>query len=79
MVSYHVAIEQDFVSQSVADHSAASSSTINLDADQRASSMFVRKMTAADFTIMKCLGDGAFGTVHLVKQNATGRLFAQNS
>ena len=77
MVSYHVAIEQDFVSQSMAAESAGSSSTLTLDADQRASSMIVRKMTAADFTIMKCLGDGAFGTVHLVKQNATGRLFAQ--
>lgn len=36
-----------------------------------------RKMTASDFTPLKCLGKGTFGTVLLVKQNSTGRLFAQ--
>ncbi len=30
-----------------------------------------------DFTILKCLGKGSFGTVHLVRENSTGRLFAQ--
>ncbi|KAH0832515.1 Serine/threonine-protein kinase psk1 [Fonsecaea pedrosoi] len=78
MVSYHVQIDQDFVSQSLAETEVASAaSTATMDADQRATSMIVRKMTAADFTPIRCLGDGAFGTVLLVRQNATGRLFAQ--
>ncbi|EXJ75471.1 AGC protein kinase [Cladophialophora psammophila CBS 110553] len=78
MVSYHVQIDQDFVSQSLAETGVISAaSTTPMDADQRATSMIVRKMTAADFTPIRCLGDGAFGTVLLVRQNATGRLFAQ--
>ncbi|KAB8339318.1 hypothetical protein FH972_022251 [Carpinus fangiana] len=36
-----------------------------------------RKMAAADFEPLKCLGKGAYGTVLLVKQHSTGRLFAQ--
>ncbi|KAK1755063.1 kinase-like protein [Echria macrotheca] len=35
------------------------------------------KMTADDFEPLRCLGKGAYGTVILVKQRATGRLFAQ--
>ncbi|RMD40103.1 hypothetical protein DV735_g5022, partial [Chaetothyriales sp. CBS 134920] len=77
MVSYHVRIDQDFISNSMAEESAASVSTATMDSDQRASSMIVRKMSAADFTIIRCLGDGAFGTVHLVKHKVTGRLYAQ--
>lgn len=34
-------------------------------------------MHASDFVSLKCLGKGAFGTVLLVKQHSTGRLFAQ--
>jgi len=77
MVSYDIQLDQDFVSQSIAETEASSASTSTLCADQRATSMIHRKMTAADFTPVKCLGDGAFGTVILVRQNATGRLFAQ--
>lgn len=76
MVSYHVPIDQDFVSQSLVETDGSVSSLSTMNADQRASSI-VRKMTAADFTPIRCLGDGAFGTVLLVRQNATGRLFAQ--
>ncbi|OBT74498.1 AGC/RSK protein kinase [Pseudogymnoascus sp. 05NY08] len=36
-----------------------------------------RKMSAADFEPLRCLGKGTFGTVHLVRQISTGRLFAQ--
>ncbi|KAL2168286.1 hypothetical protein VTG60DRAFT_205 [Thermothelomyces hinnuleus] len=36
-----------------------------------------RKMTADDFEQLRCLGKGAYGTVLLVKQRTTGRLFAQ--
>lgn len=77
IVSYHVQIDQDFVSQSLAATETSTSSMLTLDADQRATSMIARKMTSADFTPIRCLGDGAFGTVLLVRQNATGRLFAQ--
>jgi serine/threonine protein kinase len=34
-------------------------------------------MCADDFEPVRCLGKGAFGTVHLVKQTATGKLYAQ--
>ncbi|KAK5441479.1 hypothetical protein LTS15_011246 [Exophiala xenobiotica] len=67
MVSYHVQIDQDFVSQSVADTEVSSTSVSTLDADQRATSIIARKMTAADFTPIRCLGDGAFGTKQLTK------------
>ena len=77
MVSYQIPIDQDFVSQSMVEEDSRSTSTVTMTPEQRASSMIVRKMSAADFTPIKCLGDGAFGTVHLVKQNVTGRLFAQ--
>jgi tRNA A-37 threonylcarbamoyl transferase component Bud32 len=36
-----------------------------------------RKMTAADFEPIRCLGKGSYGTVILVKERSTGRLFAQ--
>lgn len=36
-----------------------------------------RKMTADDFEPLRCLGKGTYGTVLLVKQRTTGRLYAQ--
>ena len=76
-ISYDIPIDQDFISPSVKERPAISRTASTLCADQRASSMITRKMTAADFTTLKCLGKGTYGTVHLVKQNATGRLYAQ--
>ncbi|KAK4128675.1 kinase-like protein [Parathielavia appendiculata] len=35
------------------------------------------KMTAGDFEPLRCLGKGTYGTVLLVKQRTTGRLYAQ--
>ncbi|KPI42841.1 Serine/threonine-protein kinase psk1 [Cyphellophora attinorum] len=75
MESYHIHIDHDFVSQDVAAESSVSTATMT--PDQIASSLIARKMTAEDFTPIKYLGDGAFGTVLLVRQNATGKLFAQ--
>lgn len=75
MISYDIHFDQDFVSNSL-DNADASSVT-TMCQDQKASSEISRKMTADDFTPLRCLGDGAFGTVHLVKHKATGRLFAQ--
>lgn len=78
MVSYEIPLDQDFVNPFVDERSdSRSASASTLSADQRATSMITRKMTAADFTTLKCLGKGTYGTVHLVKQKATGRLFAQ--
>jgi serine/threonine protein kinase len=78
MVSYEIPIDQDFVNPIVNESQDAHSSFASaMSADQRATSMIARKMTASDFTTLKCLGKGTYGTVHLVKQKATGRLFAQ--
>lgn len=74
IVSYDIPLDQDFISNSLDEKVAHK----DFDADQLATSV-LRKMTAADFTPIRCLGDGAFGTVLLVKQNATGRLFAQKT
>lgn len=76
MVSYEISIDHDFVDQNLEAASSISNSTIAPDPDQKASAI-VRKMTASDFTPLKCLGSGTFGTVYLVRQKATGRLFAQ--
>lgn len=74
MVSYEVTLDQDFISHSVGSKDGLK----DADADQRATDV-LRKMTADDFTPIRCLGDGAFGTVILVRQKATGRLFAQKT
>ena len=71
MESYEVPLESDFVSQHITtEESDPLSPPVDIDAIHR-------KMTATDFTPLTCLGKGTFGTVHLVKQRATGRLFAQ--
>jgi serine/threonine-protein kinase Psk1 len=75
MVSYHIHLDQDFVSQSMAEE--ASVSTATMSPDQVTSSQIARKMTAEDFTPVKYLGDGAFGTVLLVRSKETGKLYAQ--
>ncbi|KAL8923965.1 MAG: hypothetical protein Q9172_002892 [Xanthocarpia lactea] len=70
-ISYEVALEHDFISPDIAQTDPASyNETPTLD-------HVVRKMTASDFTPLRCLGTGTYGTVILVKQARTGRLFAQ--
>lgn len=70
-VSYEVALEHDFVSPDITQTDSGShQETPTLD-------HVVRKMTASDFTPLRCLGTGTYGTVILVKQPRTGRLFAQ--
>lgn len=39
----------------------------------------MRKMSADDFEPIKCIGKGSYGTVLLVRQLSTGRLFAQKT
>jgi serine/threonine protein kinase len=71
ITSYEVNIENDFISESARDkplYGAMEGGMV---------SSVARKMTAEDFQPLRCLGKGSFGTVLLVKQVATGQLFAQ--
>lgn len=69
---YDVPIESDFASTDNKPKKLLSAVEGGLRTDSPH-----RKMTASDFTPLKCLGKGTYGTVLLVKQNSTGRLFAQ--
>ncbi|KAK2072823.1 hypothetical protein P8C59_007154 [Phyllachora maydis] len=71
--SYEIDLEHDFVSESTSN---AASGALYADAIEGG---LVRrhKMTADDFEPLRCLGKGTYGTVLLVKQRMTGRLFAQ--
>ena len=75
MESYDVPLDQDFVSPDAGARSPMFASNA-IEGGLRNTSVH-RKMCAADFATLRCLGKGAFGTVHLVKQHATGRLYAQ--
>ena len=70
--SYEVPLEHDFISSDIAqkDKYDARSDTL-LDGG------VVRKMQATDFDPLRCLGKGTYGTVLLVKQACTGKLYAQ--
>lgn len=72
ITSYEVPLESDFVSESVAEKPLYGAIEGGLVQDTIA-----RKMTAADFDPLRCLGKGTFGTVLLVKQQTTGKLYAQ--
>lgn len=74
MDTYEVSLEHDFVSPDACAKPSPIISTV--EGGLRTESV-MRKMTASDFEPLRCLGKGAFGTVHLVKQHATGRLYAQ--
>ncbi|KAI0204761.1 serine/threonine-protein kinase psk1 [Astrocystis sublimbata] len=66
--SYEVKLEHDFVSESVREkpmYGAVEGGPVP------------RKMQAEDFEPLRCLGKGTYGTVLLVKQRNTGRLYAQ--
>lgn len=71
--SYEVPLEHDFISSDIAekDKCHARSKTFGN------SDTVVRKMQATDFAPLRCLGKGTFGTVLLVKQAYTGKLYAQ--
>lgn len=73
--TYEVPIEHDFTSSDVQnEETPAGSLTIGVGPVQ---SYKPHKMTATDFEPLRCLGKGTYGTVLLVKQHSTGRLFAQ--
>ncbi|KAI1776554.1 kinase-like protein [Hypoxylon cercidicola] len=65
--SYEVQLENDFVSESVREKRYGAVE----------GGLVPRKMQADDFEPLRCLGKGTYGTVLLVKQRTTGRLYAQ--
>ncbi|KAI1744245.1 serine/threonine-protein kinase psk1 [Xylaria scruposa] len=67
-MSYEVKLEHDFVSDSVREKPMYGAVEGGLAS---------RKMQADDFEPLRCLGKGTYGTVLLVKQRNTGRLYAQ--
>lgn len=75
METYDVALDQDFISPDAGTRTPLFASQA-IEGGLRSQSIH-RKMCADDFEPLRCLGKGAFGTVHLVKQAATGKLFAQ--
>ncbi|MCJ1277359.1 serine/threonine protein kinase psk1 [Puttea exsequens] len=72
MTSYEVPLEHDFISSDV---SAKEVNDANRDVARTRDMM--RKMQATDFDPFRCLGKGTYGTVLLVKQRCTGKLYAQ--
>ncbi|MCJ1361074.1 serine/threonine protein kinase psk1 [Acarospora aff. strigata] len=72
MTSYEIPLEHDFVSPDVSQKPMFGAIEGGLIRDNAP-----RKMTASDFEPLSCLGKGTYGTVLLVKQTATGRLYAQ--
>ena len=72
--SYEINLESDFVGEGVApDHPNG----LFVDGTESAPAPSRQKMTADDFESLRCLGKGTYGTVLLVKQRTTGRLYAQ--
>lgn len=70
MISYEVPLEHDFISPDVVPKTSPEDGGFPLD-------QTVRKMSANDFEPLRCLGKGTYGTVLLVRQISTGRLYAQ--
>lgn len=68
--AYEVNLEHDFISESVRDRSGIMEA---LEGGLHPR----RKMTSEEFEPLRCLGKGTYGTVILVKQRATGKLYAQ--
>ncbi|KAF6808125.1 serine threonine-protein kinase psk1 [Colletotrichum sojae] len=69
--SYEINLTNDYVDESVRDR------TGNFIIPIEGNNSPQRKMTADDFEHLRCLGKGTYGTVLLVKQRNTGRLYAQ--
>ncbi|KAH7138936.1 kinase-like domain-containing protein [Dendryphion nanum] len=74
MESYEVNLEHDFINPDVP---SKTSTMTSYALDRTPSEAYMRKMTAQDFEPLTCLGKGSYGTVLLVRQRGTGRLYAQ--
>ncbi|KAF4842651.1 Serine/threonine-protein kinase psk1 [Colletotrichum siamense] len=68
--SYEINLTHDYVDESVRERTG---NIIPIEGGNAPA----RKMTAGDFEPLRCLGKGTYGTVLLVKQRNTGRLYAQ--
>ncbi|KAK5169491.1 uncharacterized protein LTR77_005467 [Saxophila tyrrhenica] len=75
METYDVPLDEDFVSQDAGSRTPIFASQA-VEGGLHTTSIH-RKMCANDFEGLRCLGKGAFGVVNLVRQHATGRLYAQ--
>ncbi|KAK3336549.1 kinase-like domain-containing protein [Cercophora scortea] len=71
VTSYEINLEHDFASDGLTVGGTAIADVVDQGARPR------HKMTADDFEPLRCLGKGTYGTVLLVKQRTTGRLYAQ--
>lgn len=74
--SYEVPLEHDFISQDAPDATPTDKPFLTT-VEGGLLPNITRKMTAVDFEPLTCLGKGSYGTVLLVKQQSTGRLYAQ--
>lgn len=75
---YEINLESDFVSASAPDQRILDPDSLTFaDAFDGNLSSPSRKMTTDDFEPLRCLGKGSYGTVILVKQRTTGKLYAQ--
>lgn len=70
--SYEVPLEHDFVSSAITQKDKCDARS-----DTLLNGSVARKMQATDFDPLRCLGKGTYGTVLLVKQAYTGKLYAQ--
>ncbi|KAF7715519.1 Serine/threonine-protein kinase [Penicillium ucsense] len=78
LTSYEVPLEHDFVSADAGqDEPSVSASPVAQTNGPDMKSQLCRKMSAADFEPLLCLGKGSFGTVLLVRHIVTGKLYAQ--
>lgn len=75
---YVITLEQDFVSESVRERTLIHGPGLYADGVEGGLARSrPGKLTADDFEPLRCLGKGTYGTVLLVKQRTTGRLYAQ--
>ncbi|KAF3491511.1 uncharacterized protein GIQ15_01028 [Arthroderma uncinatum] len=71
LTTYEVPLGNDFVSLDLNSEGPKPAS------NEAKKAVLNRKMSAADFESLTCLGKGTFGTVLLVKQKMNGALYAQ--
>ncbi|KAI9678748.1 MAG: serine/threonine protein kinase psk1 [Caeruleum heppii] len=72
MNTYEIPLEHDFVSPDVSHRPTRGALDGGLIPNEAG-----RKMCAADFEPLRCLGKGTYGTVLLVRHRTTGKLYAQ--
>lgn len=76
---YEIKLDEDFVSESAPKQPAAQGEGIFEDELEGVPANPPWKVTIDDFWPLKVLGRGSYGTVILVQQRSTGRLYAQKT